>query len=120
MSAQSWADYADVLGSLAGGSLAGEAGRAIDNALALDPNNAKALWLKASQANEQRRYAEALGWWKKLRAVLPAGSADAPMVDANIAEASSLAGQTPALTAVPVTETTAPVQVEGTISLDNR
>src|SRR5215469_16774624 len=36
MSAQSWADYADVLGSLAGGSLSGEAARAIDSALALD------------------------------------------------------------------------------------
>ena len=90
MSAQSWADYADVLGSLAGGSLTGDAGRAIDSALALDGNNPKALWLKASQANEQHRYAEALGWWKKLRAVLPADSPDARMVDANIAEASSL------------------------------
>src|SRR4029077_17578444 len=64
MSAQSWADYADVLGSLAGGSLGGEAGRAIDSALAVDGANPKALWLKASQANEQRRYAEALVWWK--------------------------------------------------------
>jgi cytochrome c-type biogenesis protein CcmH/NrfG len=54
MTADSWADYADVLGSLAGGSLTGTAGSAIDQALALDPRNAKALWLKASQAHEQR------------------------------------------------------------------
>ncbi|HEX8783435.1 MAG TPA: hypothetical protein VF764_08695, partial [Steroidobacteraceae bacterium] len=96
MSAQSWADYADVLGSLAGGSLTGDAGRAIDSALALDGNNPKALWLKASQANEQHRYAEALTWWKKLRSALPADSPDARMVDDNIAEASSLAGAPPA------------------------
>jgi cytochrome c-type biogenesis protein CcmH len=124
MSAQSWADYADVLGSLAGGSLAGEAGRAIDSALALDASNPKALWLKASQANEQRRYAEALTWWKKLRSVLPPDSPDARMVDANIAEASSLAnGQAPPLAAStgPAADTSGPAaEVTGTVSLDKR
>jgi cytochrome c-type biogenesis protein CcmH len=133
MSAQSWADYADVLGSLAGGSLAGEAGRAIDNALALDAANPKALWLKASQANEQHRYAEALVWWKKLRAVLPTDSPDARMVDANIAEANSLAGTssaapgatTAAATTAAATTATAAgsaagAEVSGTVSLDRR
>ena len=124
MSAQSWADYADVLGSLAGGSLTGDAGRAIDNALALDASNPKALWLKASQANEQHRYAEALVWWKKLRAVVPADSEDARMVDANIAEASSLAGGTPSTTAT-AAGASAPraapgAEVSGTVSLDTR
>jgi cytochrome c-type biogenesis protein CcmH len=123
MSAQSWADYADVLGTLAGGSLGGEAGRAIDSALALDASNPKALWLKASQANEQRRFVEALGWWKKLRAVLPADSADARMVDANIAEASSLAAQPATVTSgAPATLASAPgsAEVSGTVSLDAR
>ena len=132
MSAQSWADYADVLGSLAGGSLAGEAGRAIDSALAMDPANPKALWLKASEANEQHRYAEALTWWKKLRAVVPADSPDARMVDANIAEAASLAGQStsPATAGLPAagtsasgtsaSATSAPAEVSGTVSLDQR
>jgi cytochrome c-type biogenesis protein CcmH len=122
MSAQSWADYADVLGSLAGGSLGGDAGHAIDSALALDPNNAKALWLKASQANEQHHYSEALNWWKKLRSVLPSDSPDARMVDANIAEARSLAGQ-PAVAptaTVPVLDSTAPAEVSGTVNLDKR
>jgi cytochrome c-type biogenesis protein CcmH len=123
ITAQSWADYADVLGSLAGGSLGGEAGRAIDNALALDGTNPKALWLKASQANEQRRFAEALVWWKKLRGVLPPDSADVRMVDANTAEASSLATQA---IAVPTGTTAAPpgaasnAEVPGTVSLDTR
>jgi len=132
MSAQSWADYADVLGSLAGGSLSGEAGRAIDSALAMDPANPKALWLKASEANEQHRYAEALTWWKKLRAVVPPDSPDARMVDANIAEATSLAGQStsPATAALPAAgtsasgasaaATSAPAEVSGTVSLDQR
>jgi len=137
MSAQSWADYADVLGSLAGGSLSGEAGRAIDSALAMDPANPKALWLKASEANEEHRYAEALTWWKKLRAVVPSDSPDARMVDANIAEAASLAGQgtPPATAALPAAGTSAsaagasaasaaatgaPAEVSGTVSLDQR
>jgi cytochrome c-type biogenesis protein CcmH len=123
MSAQSWADYADVLGSLAGGSLTGDAGRAIDSALALDGNNPKALWLKASQANEQHRYAEALSWWKKLRSALPADSADAHMVDANIAEASSLAGApsaAPAAATAATASTATGAAVSGTVSLDRR
>jgi len=122
MSAQSWADYADVLGSLAGGSLAGDAGRAIDSALALDGSNPKALWLKASQANEQHRYAEALGWWKKLRAVLPGDSAEARMVDANTAEATSLAGSpaAPASSAATAASSAPGAEVSGTVSLDRR
>jgi cytochrome c-type biogenesis protein CcmH len=134
MTAQSWADYADVLASLTGGSLGGAAGKAIDNALALDPNNLKALWLKASQAHEQRRYAEALGWWKKLRAVLPPDSADARVIDSNIAEDSQLAGlpspsRAGAASTNPeaVATLTAPVppaaaggvQVSGTVSVDD-
>ena len=92
MTAQSWADYADVLASLAGGSLSGPAGSAIDSALALDPANPKALWLKASQAHEQHHFGDALSWWRKLRAVLPADSPDVRVIDANIAEDTQLGG----------------------------
>ena len=122
MTAQSWADYADALGSLAGGSLAGDAGHAIDSALALDSANPKALWLKASQANEQRRYSEALAWWQKLRAVLPADSPDVRMVDANITEARSLAGQgqAPSPTTAAAASGGASAEVSGTVSLDKR
>src|SRR5579871_1886720 len=123
MSAQSWADYADVLGSLAGGgTLTGDAGRAIDNALASDPRNPKALWLKASQAHELRRDGEALGWWKKLRAVLPQDSPDARVVDANITEASTLAAEerVPATAVAIATATATTAEVSGTVTLDQR
>jgi cytochrome c-type biogenesis protein CcmH len=122
MSAQSWADYADVEGSLAGGSLGGEAGRAIDHALALDGTNPKALWLKASQAHEQRRYSEALSWWQQLRAVLPADSPDAQIVDNNIAEAVALAGGAPvaATGAAAQPERADTAEVSGTVALDAR
>lgn len=110
MSAQSWADYADVLASQTGGALAGAAGTAIDQALALDPANPKALWLKASQSHEQQHFADALLWWRKLRAVLPADSPDARIIDGNIAEDTQLLGQTPAAGAA----------VSGTVSIDGR
>jgi cytochrome c-type biogenesis protein CcmH len=92
MGAQAWADYADVVGTLSGGTLDGEAAKAIQAALAIDPTNAKALWLEASRNHQQRRYAQALNVWQRLRTVLPSGSPDIPLVDANIAEAAQLAG----------------------------
>ena len=124
MTAQSWADYADVLASLSEGSLTGAAGSAIDSALALDPGNTKALWLKASQAHEQRHFADALSWWKRLRSALPADSPDARIIDGNIAEDTSLAGLAPvsasaAGAAAPVAAASA-AEVSGTVSIDNR
>ena len=122
MTAQSWADYADVLASLADGSLTGAAGSAIDSALALDPSNTKALWLKASQAHEQRHFTDALTWWKRLRAALPANSPDARIIDGNIAEDTSLAGLAPvsassAAAAAPAAAGAA--EVSGTVSIDS-
>jgi cytochrome c-type biogenesis protein CcmH len=123
MTAQSWADYADVLASLAGGSLTGAAGSAIDSALAADPGNTKALWLKASQAHEQRHFTDALSWWKRLRSALPADSPDARIIDGNIAEDTSLAGLAPvsagaAGAAAPAAAGAA--EVSGTVSIDSR
>lgn len=110
MDADTWADYADVLAS-ASGSLK-QSGQAIDAALRLDPAHTKALWLKASLAHEEHRYADALAVWKQLRAALPAGSSDVRVIDANIEEASTLAGSS--ATQVGTTE------VSGTISIDSK
>ena len=120
MTAPAWADYADVLASLAGGSLGGEAGRAIDHALALDPANSKALWLKASRAHEEHRYSDALALWKTLRAVLPADSPDARVVDANILEATQLASVPAAQIAKTDVPSPAGIEVTGTVSIDSR
>jgi cytochrome c-type biogenesis protein CcmH len=92
MTADSWADYADALASMPGGSLGGEAELAIQRALTLDPRHPKALWLEASHAYEEHRYADALIHWKRLRAALRDDSPDAAIVDANIAESAQLAG----------------------------
>jgi cytochrome c-type biogenesis protein CcmH/NrfG len=126
MDADAWADYADVLASVSGGSLRGEPAKAIDAALRIDPLHAKALWLKASLAHEEHRYSDALKTWKQLRAALPANSPDTRVVDANIGEAAQLAGL-PAEASVPKAAIAQPaaalaaaVEVTGTVSVDSR
>ena len=115
MQADDWADYADVLATTAG-RLSGPPAKAIAAALALDPRHAKALWLKASLALEERRYADALQDWRRLRAVVPHDSSDARIIDANIEEAQALAGQ-PAPAAV--TAAAAPaVAHRGTVDIE--
>lgn len=90
MTADAWADYADAQAS-ANGRLAGAPARAIEAALVLEPGHAKALWLKASLAHEERRYADALTTWRQLQALVPPGSSDAKIIQSNIAEAARLA-----------------------------
>ena len=90
MNADSWADYADALAS-AGSSLKGPPAAALAKALALDPRHPKALWLKASLEHEEHRYRDAVNTWRNLLAVVPAGSSDARIIEANIAEANRLA-----------------------------
>jgi cytochrome c-type biogenesis protein CcmH/NrfG len=90
MTADTWADYADAQASLAG-RLSGAPEKAIEKALAIDPQHPKALWLRASLAHEQHRYEDALATWRRLLALVPPGSSDAQIVEANIAEAKRLA-----------------------------
>ena len=90
MTADAWADYADAQASVTG-RLAGAPARAIEAALALDPGHAKALWLQASLAHEEHRYGEALAAWRRLLVLVPPGSTDARIIEANIAEATRLA-----------------------------
>jgi cytochrome c-type biogenesis protein CcmH len=116
MQADDWADYADVLATSAG-RLSGAPAKAIAAALALDPGHAKALWLKASLALEERRYADALQDWRRLRAVVPDDSSDARIIDANIQEAQALSGEPPPA-AVTVAATAPAIAIRGTVDID--
>ncbi len=101
MTADTWADYADVSASLDGGTLAGEPERFIASALALDPRHPKALWLQGSMLHESGRYAEAIAAWQRLAAVLDPASSDAKLIAANIEEDRRLAGGTGAAPSAP-------------------
>ena len=93
------AEWADSLGMASGQSLEGEPSRLIDRALAIDPNNPKALALAGSAAAERRDYAAAIADWGKLKTQLQPGSDPEKEVDQMIAEAKAAqAGSTPAST----------------------
>ncbi|MDE2219256.1 MAG: hypothetical protein KGJ52_02655 [Gammaproteobacteria bacterium] len=92
MTADTWADYADVTASVNGRSLQGKPATYIANALRLDPRHPKALWLKASMEHDARQYQAAVGSWQRLADALGPNSADAPVIAANLAEDQRLAG----------------------------
>jgi len=84
LNADGWADYADTAATLAHGKLAGDPETYVSRALALDPHHPKALWLKASAAEEAGRLEEAVSAWQQLKAQLDASSADGRIVAANL------------------------------------
>ncbi|MDE2358925.1 MAG: c-type cytochrome biogenesis protein CcmI [Betaproteobacteria bacterium] len=91
------AEWADSLAMANGQTLKGEPSRLIDRALAIDPNNPKALALAGSAAAERRDYAAAIADWRKLRPQLQPGSGPEKEVDQMIAEAEAAqAGGAPA------------------------
>jgi cytochrome c-type biogenesis protein CcmH len=104
MNADSWADFADTTASLQRSKLAGEPETYVAKALALNPQHPKALWLKASADEEAGRFAEAAVVWQRLQAVLPADSADAKIVSANLQQDMKLAGNAVAGSGTAVTE----------------
>jgi cytochrome c-type biogenesis protein CcmH/NrfG len=113
MSADAWADYADISASLRG-KLAGVPATYIAKALRLDPRHPKALWLDASLAHEEGRYADALRTWRVLSEVLPADAPDQKIIAANIAEAARLSN---AAGAAGASGPAASARVVGTVEL---
>ena len=99
-----WADYADVL-AMAHGQLSGAPTKLLDKALALDPNNIKALALSGSAAMERGDYQAAITHWEKLRKLIPdEQKADAEQIDEGLRQAREFAahikgGKPPAMQA---------------------
>ena len=85
-----WADLGDAQAAASGGDL-GAGQTSIDRALELDPEHAKALWLKASSELQAKRFGPAADLWRRLLKILPAGSSDAKIVQTNLEEAERLA-----------------------------
>ncbi len=92
MTADAWANYADVAASLNGNALTGKPAEYLRNALQLDAAHSKALWLQGSLEHETRQYAAAVATWRKLLTVLDGDSSDAQLIRANIDEDTRLAG----------------------------
>lgn len=85
-------DHADVLGVLAGNSLAGRPKQLIEEALRLDPMNPMALMMDGVALYQSGDYKNAVARWKKLLDLLQPGSPDAQQVQANIDDARAKGG----------------------------
>jgi cytochrome c-type biogenesis protein CcmH len=90
--AQLLADYADVVASNANGSFVGKPEKLIRQALAVDPNNAMALWLSGTASFNVGRYSEAVKTWRYLLDLLDPSSEDVRILQSSIDEAVSQGG----------------------------
>jgi cytochrome c-type biogenesis protein CcmH len=90
--AQLLADYADALAMAQGRTLQGEPEKILRRALAIDPNNVKALLLAGTAAFNRNDGAAAVRHWERVLGLLPAESDMIQRVQASIAEARSLSG----------------------------
>ena len=93
------ADYADTLAAQSNGRFDAESLKLIERALALEPDNFKALALAGSAAFDNRDYAQAVRQWEQVERNLPADSRMLPQVRASIAQARELGGLPPAAAA---------------------
>lgn len=91
--ARLWADLADALASTQGGDLDGEAGKAIKQALMLQPDQPKALALAGSAAARHGKLDEAQKNWQALLRQLEPGSDMALRVQDDLLKLEALASE---------------------------
>ncbi|OGB01767.1 MAG: c-type cytochrome biogenesis protein CcmI [Burkholderiales bacterium RIFCSPHIGHO2_12_FULL_69_20] len=89
------ADYADTLAVQNNRSLEGRPTQLIAQALALEPDNAKALALAGTAAFNRLDYPGAVRHWERLAQVAPPGSGFAQQLQDGIAEARAMGGMPP-------------------------
>lgn len=91
-----WADYAFAVSMINGKEMQGKPTEFINKALAIDPQNRKALVLAGDAAFALKNYDQAIRYWEKLLKTLPPNSSEiAQPVNERIAEAKRLAKATP-------------------------
>lgn len=112
------ADYADALAVTRGRHLDGDPTRLVEQALAADPANAKALALAGTAAFDRRDYPSAVRYWEKLVQIAPDDSF-AQQIQGGIAEARELGGMPPVAVAPPENKggNDRPATISGTVSL---
>ncbi len=109
-------DYAEAMAMNRGERLQGAPARLLKKALALDPGNAKALWLAGLADFQQAAYAEALRHWQALQNIIPATGDEAAVLKSYIAEAQTAAlGVSP--TPAPETGSAAPAALPGALKV---
>jgi cytochrome c-type biogenesis protein CcmH len=118
-SAELLTDWAEAIAQAQGRSLAGEPTQLLNRALALDPTYSKALALSGAAAVERNDLPVAISFWKRLKAQLPAGSADSAQVDAVIAQLENTAKAPPGTAELAPAGTPA-AEITGRVDVDPR
>ncbi len=90
--AHAQADFAEALAIAGRGPIGEQALEVTKRALALDPNNQKALALAGTAAFEAKDYRNAVAYWERLLGQAPPGSEFARAVEGGIAEAKAAMG----------------------------
>jgi cytochrome c-type biogenesis protein CcmH len=93
--AELWAEYAFVSAMASNQQLEGRPTELIEQALKIDPDNAKALQLAGTAAFQARDYKKAIDYWQRVLARVPADSEVARMIQGRIEEAKSLSAPGP-------------------------
>ncbi len=87
------ADFADVLGQVHGGSLAGKPSELIARALMIDPNEPQALFLAGTAATDRQDFPGVIDYWGRLLLQVEPGSEDARALEAAVAKAREIIAQ---------------------------
>ncbi len=82
-------DYADLLGTVSGGSLEGRPRDLIRRALDIEPDHVTGLWLAGTADFRAGNYSGAREHWERLARLLPSGSENAAVIRANLSEVDS-------------------------------
>ncbi|MCC6195374.1 MAG: c-type cytochrome biogenesis protein CcmI [Burkholderiales bacterium] len=113
-----YTDWAEAIALGQDRSLAGQPTELLDRALAIDPDNAKALALAGAAAAERNDAATAIRHWTRLKTVLPPDSPLIAEVDRRLATVGAAAAPpASATTPAPAATVTGP-SVAGRVSLD--
>lgn len=91
------ADYADTLAMAQGGNLQGRPLELVQRALKLDAQNEKALNLAGTAAYQEKDFAQAAEYWRRLLKIIPPDTDVSREVAAAIADAEKAAGGIPPL-----------------------
>jgi cytochrome c-type biogenesis protein CcmH len=83
-------DYADVLITTSGGQFTDQVGVLLDEALALEPDNVKALWLQGHWKYRRGDYQGAIGNWQRVANLLPPGDENVAAINEQIEQAKSV------------------------------
>jgi cytochrome c-type biogenesis protein CcmH len=94
------ADYAEVLGQVHGGSLAGKPSELIARALMIDPNEPQALFLAGAAATDRQDFPGVIDYWGRLLLQLEPGSEDARALEAAVGKAREIVAQMDTVAAV--------------------